>query len=39
MIALAVSWTLEGHAWSLAALGGLILVVTGNMMVMGKRFL
>lgn len=37
MVALIVSWSLEGYAWSLAAFLGLVLIVLGNILVMRKR--
>ncbi len=37
MVALLVSWGLEGYTWSLAALLGLILMMIGNILVMRKR--
>lgn len=37
LVALMVSWQLEGYAWSLIALLGLILILTGNILIMRKR--
>jgi drug/metabolite transporter (DMT)-like permease len=37
MVALLVSWGLEGYTWSLAALLGLLLIMIGNILVMRKR--
>lgn len=37
MVALLMSWGLEGYNWSYAALLGLILIVIGNILVIYKR--
>jgi drug/metabolite transporter (DMT)-like permease len=37
IVALLVSWALEGYEWSMADLLGLALVITGNVLVMRKK--
>ena len=37
VVALAVSWALEGYSWSISDLLGLVLVIFGNVLVMRKQ--
>jgi drug/metabolite transporter (DMT)-like permease len=37
VVALVVSWTLEGYSWSISDLFGLVLVIFGNVLVMRKQ--
>lgn len=37
VVALGVSWALEGYTWSISDLLGLVLVISGNILVMRKQ--